>query len=235
MSVVREALRSWAEQQGLDPRRVFFFMCFFVNNQYRVLVECSTNPSDHLEEIFEANLNRIGKVVAVLDSWESPMYLKRIWTIFEQHIAIQLGIEVTIVMTPEAVLSLLQEFALGADGIFRVKHHLSIVDAETAEASFKKDEDKVKLLIRSSVGFTAVNEKIVGAMIRWVGQELQTYMKALVEMPALTGERSCARGCGFQATWHPSVCCSVCSNEFGSHGPRCERKLVLASNTTTAI
>ncbi|CAE7654177.1 unnamed protein product [Symbiodinium microadriaticum] len=45
---------------------VFFFMCFFVNNQFRIIVEESTTGSQNLEQVFETNLRRIGKMVAVL-------------------------------------------------------------------------------------------------------------------------------------------------------------------------
>ena len=57
-------------------------MCFFVNNQFRMLVECSQSGADNLEQVFEANLKRIGKVVALLDHWDKPLYLSRVWTIF---------------------------------------------------------------------------------------------------------------------------------------------------------
>ena len=55
-------------------------------------VECSQSGADNLEEVFEAKLTRIGKVVALLDRWEEPKYLTRIWTIYEQFTAAKLNV-----------------------------------------------------------------------------------------------------------------------------------------------
>ena len=61
-------------QSSLEvPESVFFFMCFFVNNQHRIIVEESVAGSDNLEEVFESNLRRIGRMVAILDTWEEPV------------------------------------------------------------------------------------------------------------------------------------------------------------------
>jgi len=41
---------------------------------------------------------------------------------------------------------------------------------------------------------------------------------------------ACAMGCGFRATWHPTLCCAACP--LGHHGPRCEQKLVAEAKQT---
>lgn len=40
--------------------------------------------------------------------------------------------------------------------------------------------------------------------------------------------RACAGGCGFAATWHPTLCCGRCSKN-GRHGPRCAQVPVQTS------
>ena len=50
--------------------QVFFFMCFFVNNQFRVLVDQSQSGSHNLGHVFRTNLLRCGQMVAVLDTWK---------------------------------------------------------------------------------------------------------------------------------------------------------------------
>ena len=72
---------------------VFFFMCFFVNNQFRIIVEESSTGSENLEAVFESNLKRIGRMVAILDSWDQPVYLSRVWTVYEQFVASTIQIE----------------------------------------------------------------------------------------------------------------------------------------------
>ena len=49
--------------------QVVFFMCFFVNNQFRILLEQTQTGSADLETVFERNLKRIGRMVAILDAW----------------------------------------------------------------------------------------------------------------------------------------------------------------------
>ena len=69
-------------------------MCFFANNQYRIIVEGSKAGSDNLEDVFEKNLKRIGRMVAILDTWDQPVYLSRVWTVYEQFVASTLQIQV---------------------------------------------------------------------------------------------------------------------------------------------
>ena len=76
-----------------------------------------TVVAEDLHQIFEASLMRIGKVVAILDTWRAPVYLTRIWTIYEQFTAIRCGIEVTITMPAPAATSLLDEISTGKQGI----------------------------------------------------------------------------------------------------------------------
>ena len=71
----------------------YFYVCFFVNNQFRILLEQTAAGSDNLEAVFEDNLKRIGKMVAILDTWDRPVYLSRIWTVFEQFVASTIQIE----------------------------------------------------------------------------------------------------------------------------------------------
>merc|ERR1712187_366093 len=93
LSQVTEALNSWLAKTSQDPSMVFFYMCFFINNQFRILVEKTTTGSDNLEQVFERNLCRIGKVVAILDHWKDAKYLTRMWTIYEQYTAAKLEIQ----------------------------------------------------------------------------------------------------------------------------------------------
>ena len=50
---------------------------FWGHRWYRILVSAGGNGSDNLEQVFESRLKRIGNVVALLDKWEDPIYLKR--------------------------------------------------------------------------------------------------------------------------------------------------------------
>ena len=96
---VRDALQLWKAPMAAE--NVFFYMCFFVNNQFRLIVDGTPAGSDNLEEVFEENLRRCGQMVAILDGWHQPRYLRRVWTIYEQYVACSLKIDVAFVMPHE--------------------------------------------------------------------------------------------------------------------------------------
>ncbi|CAE7488453.1 unnamed protein product [Symbiodinium natans] len=173
MTEMRSALEMFRQSSLEVPESVFFFMCFFVNNQHRIIVEESVAGSDNLEEVFESNLRRIGRMVAILDTWEEPVYLTRIWTIYEQFVASTLQIQVVFVMPEESVRFLQQQIYCGKSGVDEVTSCVSCVDSERASAWKKEDEDKVKALIRSTVGFQHLNRHVREVMIRWIRATVQ--------------------------------------------------------------
>lgn len=180
LSVVRSGLSRWAKANDLAPDDVFLFCCFFCNNQWRILVEGSSQGSDNLEQVFEARLRQIGRVVAVMDTWQNPTYTQRIWTIFEQYMAARLKIETQFTLPEEPSQTLLQHLYTGEAGIKAVIKAVSNVDAQRAEASVPQDETKVKSLIESSIGFAAVNERVQQSLTAWVASEFRVRIDQLV-------------------------------------------------------
>jgi len=163
---VRSALETFQENL-VGP--CYFFMCFFANNQYRILVEESSSGSDHLEEVFQTNLKRIGRMVAMLDTWDQPTYLTRVWTVYEQFVASTIQIEVEFIMPKKASDRMQRQIAQGPDGIDEVIKSLSQVDSKQARAWKMEDEIKVKSLIQDSVGFEHVDAHVTNVMIAWIG------------------------------------------------------------------
>ena len=153
---------------------------FFVNNQFRIIVDKSAAGSDNLENIFQENLRRIGQVVAVLDTWQEPIYLQRVWTIYEQFVACSMDIPVVFVMPQEATSSLSQRLSLGDDGISEVTRSLCNVNVSQAEAFDPRDEKKVKDTIQNTVGFERVNQHVKSAMVQWIGAVVREKFQQLV-------------------------------------------------------
>ena len=167
-------------QAGEVMESVHFFMCFFINNQYRILVEESTTGSADLEQVFEVNLKRIGRMVAILDAWHQPVYLSRVWTVFEQFVASKLDIPVQFVMPASSALSLQQTIRRGDAGIEQITESLSAVDSQKAKAWCQEDEIKVKSLIQESVGFAHVNRHVSRVMLKWVREMVKLHMRELI-------------------------------------------------------
>jgi hypothetical protein len=180
LSVFCGAMRMWLEKNNEDPEKIFFWVCFFCNNQWRIMIDQANTGSENLETIFESRLSSIGKMVVVMDSWEDPIYVKRIWTIYEQFIAAKLGIKIAFTLPDEPSTTLIDELNKGRDGIKNVIAAISHVDAENAEATVKDDEDKVKDAIRANVGFDAVNRQVKKSISEWIAKTFKSHIDKLV-------------------------------------------------------
>lgn len=55
------------------------------------------------------------------------------------------------------------------------------MDSQSAKASYKHDEDRIKALIEGSLGFEGVNAKIKLFLLKWIAFQVQEYMGQLVE------------------------------------------------------
>ena len=172
----------------------YFYVCFFVNNQFRILLEQIASGSDNLEAVFEDNLKRIGKMVAILDTWKRPVYLTRIWTVFEQFVASTLQIEVQFVMPKATAKQLQGEIASGSEGIDRVINALSEVDSARAEAWKLEDEVKVKSMIQDTVGFRNVDAHVTDVMTTWIGKVVEQTCRELLKKAR--AEKALANGDG---------------------------------------
>lgn len=183
VSTVQSSSISWMATSNKQLEEVHLWMCFFVNNQHRILNQSSKvrDGSDNLEDVFEANLLRIGSVVTLLDSWKDPCYLQRIWCIFEHFTAIKLGVEVSMVLPPASAGSFIDEIEKGRQGILLDEQHLSQVDSKSAKVTMESDEVKVKGLIEDDVGFDVVNKCIIASITKWMASEVQQYTASLIK------------------------------------------------------
>lgn len=180
LSTVTDALTKWVSESGLRAEDVFLYMCFFCNNQYRIYSEEAAGGND-LEKLFESRLTAIGKVVALLDTWDAPQYLTRVWTIYEQYTAARLDVEMKFILPKDASRSLVEAFEEGKKGILKVRTSVTNVKVESAKATFPADEEKIKALIQNGpLGFHGVNEKVRGTMITWIVGEVDKHLRKLV-------------------------------------------------------
>merc|ERR1712046_118446 len=99
-------------------------------------------------------------MIAMLDTWDNPVYVTRVWTMFEQYTAQELGIPIEMIMSPSQNKGFEEQLDLGRSGLKKVMDSLMNIDVEKAQATAINDERKVKKTIRTTVGFDAVNEKV---------------------------------------------------------------------------
>ncbi|CAE8722443.1 unnamed protein product [Polarella glacialis] len=183
LSTVQDGLSTWTAIEGMAPSEVFLFMCFFVNNQYRILSGKQVSAAE-LEHTF----------VALLDTWDNPRYLNRIWTIFEQHVAIKKKLPVTMVLTSGATDALIAQYEAGKPGLLRVMDALTKVNSESAEAHVPDDAEAVKSIILSSSSFSDVDNQIKNFMLHWMASTFEAHMKQIMAPPGKLGLKKSRTG-----------------------------------------
>ena len=147
-----------------DPTKAFLWMCFFCNNQYRIMEEGTQTGSENLQAIFESHLAAAGRMLLLLDRIQEPIYTSRAWCIFETYVCIQQDIPMTIILPESAETSFREAFRSG-DGIAALTSALDAMDVRKAEASSKADELLIKGIIKDHIGFQAVNTAVRSRLV----------------------------------------------------------------------
>jgi len=181
LSVVRSGLREWVAMDDLDSYEIFLWMCFFTNNQFDILIDKVVRESDRFEDVFQRPIERAGKMLALLDCWDEPQYLTRIWTIFEMFTAARMNIEVRIIFPEAGQRHILMQLLEGRQGFRGVTESLCAVDSSKAEAWDKKDEETVRAVIEKDYSYDFVNQKVQKALIKNVCTTMEISLKALIE------------------------------------------------------
>merc|ERR1719272_1231756 len=115
-------------------------------------------------------------MIAMLDTWESPQYCTRIWTVFEQFTAAKLKVEVKMILPPKQMESFKAECR--SSNVSAVTQNLTQIDVENAKASVPKDEETVKALIQQHSSFDAVNKAVKDSMSNWCGEAFKEFLKS---------------------------------------------------------
>ena len=179
------ALKVFMRNRPTQGDHVFFFMDFFVNNQFRFYVEGLEDCGEEIEEKMTSNLRRSGQMVAILDTWQDPIYLNRIWTCYEQYVACSLQVPVTFVMPEAASASLQRKIFEGERGIQEVLHSLTQIDVASAQSDNPHIDAKIKYLIEVTIGFEAFNENVRQAMRKIIGAVVSNDMFGRAGSPDL--------------------------------------------------
>merc|ERR1712196_217810 len=120
---------------------------------------------------------------------DNSLYISRIWTIYEQYVAAKLGVNMQFTLPDEPAVTLIQQLDRGKDGIQFVINAISKVDAASAKATVEDDEHKVKMLIRTSIGFEPVNQQVRSRIAEWIAGEFKDNIDRLVRVASTRGSR----------------------------------------------
>lgn len=82
LSNVVSAVEGWLQKSDEDPETIFLWMCFFCNNQYRIMEEATKTGSEDLKSIFESHLVTAGRMLVLLDTIEFASSRRSLWPFF---------------------------------------------------------------------------------------------------------------------------------------------------------
>jgi len=103
-----------------------------------------------------------------------------LYSVYEQFMARQLDLPVTIIHPPEARQSFNRELASGEVGMKKIVESLMVIDVAKAEASNPNDADRVKRKIDQTVGASEVNTAVKNSMQDWFKMEFKTFLQHLL-------------------------------------------------------
>ena len=170
-----DTLESYCKEQGLDIRRTYVWICCLCNNQFRVAESMRLGSQKSQREAFidfqntfQDRVVGIGHVIAMMYPWDKPVYLSRIWCIFELYCASEdENCKLSIAMPPDqkaAMIAALRQPA-GVDTLYK---NLSATKIENAEASQELDRVRILEMVRNGPGYHELNRKVNMLIREWV-------------------------------------------------------------------
>jgi len=177
------ALNGYCKNNNLKTKRTYIWICCLCNNQNRLkeMVEKGIYESvEEFERVFKEKVLRIGHILSLMVPWEAPVYITRVWCLFEFFTALQNKITLDVIM-PKSEKDELVKAINGTDGPQKLLKTLSNTRIQDADASVKEDKTKILQLIESGTGFAYVNGKVNDRIRSWVQDTLVEAINNLIK------------------------------------------------------
>lgn len=185
-----DALKQHSADAGLDPRKTYVWICCLCINQHRVKEakeEGRVIPFEEFKLAFGKRVSGIRQVVALM-TWSSPMYITRIWCVFEIYTAVVLGEEacsVTVIMPPKETIHFCESLQVKdcngrSSGISNLWRRLVDLDVEKAASSVPQDREQILKLIDDGPGFEAVNCAVSKYLRIWAIRSSESHLSQLI-------------------------------------------------------
>lgn len=167
-----ETLVSYCESENLNPKRTYFWICCLCINQHRVYENKMNGIVVDFLPSFNYCVKSIGHVLAMMSPWDEPVYLTRVWCIFEFFVAHENGCNVSIVMPSREKEKMIE--AVGDVGkLFEALARTKIEDSNATEES-----DKIKIMkkVEETIGAKRLNQEVNERLREWIVDVLMECM-----------------------------------------------------------
>ena len=166
----------FCNSQRDDINRTYVWIDFLCINQHRVIEAKKHGDSGLLnfESDFPQLLSQIGHLLAMMTPWNNPVYVERIWCIYEFYTAYTTGCDISIIM-PETEIESIHADIFGDTGDLNVLYNVfGRTEIENAVSSYESDGDIILSLIRTTVGYDELNHKVNELLHCWIRGVIQT-------------------------------------------------------------
>ncbi|CAB9515012.1 Kinesin light chain [Seminavis robusta] len=177
---IMDTLSDFCEHKGLNPKRTYIWICCLCVNQHRVVENSALKnsgmtapPQVDFFAIFGERVKRIGHVLAMMAPWHSPVYITRVWCIFEIFTAHTTDkCKVDIVMPPKEKDSLEQDVIDTGSGVNALYATLGSTKVQDAKASVESDRLSILSQVESDVGYYELNNQVNILLRGWMHRTL---------------------------------------------------------------
>lgn len=139
----------------------------YLHNQYQGPVSSiGDENSEYWIEKFGSLIGGIGKVIAIVTNWESPVMLSRIWCLFELNAAIDTGAELRFVATTQQRMDLSLNLNEKFNGLDEIVNRIDVRDCDAKRPH--EIQDKGIFLSKLRGIENEVNDKLRSEMRRWL-------------------------------------------------------------------
>jgi len=105
-------------------------------------------------------------VYLAAEPWNAPVVLARIWCLWELYCADAVGAALSVCLSEADEDAFVA--ALVADGVDAALIPFSKIDCKSAQATNQEDLEKISREIERTIGFGALDAKVVGQLRNWV-------------------------------------------------------------------
>jgi len=156
-----DALKSFCMRENKQLEDVRVWLCCICVNQHRVKERQEKGEKvefNTFSQTFGGKVNSIGNVLAMLSPWDDPLYIQRLWCIYEFTMAMNADDVNLVIILPTRQKALFKESLYQAQGISSVSkifHALGNIEIQSAKASY--DEDRRNILENVAPGISIDN------------------------------------------------------------------------------
>ena len=166
--------------KNMNPYSTYIWICCLCVNQHRVIERTSQGsavPFEVFRGLFFSRVKSIGHILAMLTPWAQPIYLTRIWCIFEIYTASTNAVQVTILMPPRERDNMLEAIGQDGAGLQQLYFTLANTKIENANTSLVTDKNNILALVKQLNNLKALNLAVNMLLRTWVKKQIIDYIK----------------------------------------------------------